>query len=198
MDLVELAPSVSPAGDFVDRSSFVQVVEAGVSVSLERTLVELEVLAWPLALAVGRVGEPDGGRGRIGDQAGARLAYVLACWSVARKRVVWAVIMRGSGSLDSSVSLSIMAQYFVLLERALGLSLNVTARCAITGNSGCIGTSRAFQSLPEVIAAMTDAGISNHRFDMAASVIKSGFGGSFLPVSEEECSLLGLLKSEQE
>ena len=51
MDLVELAPGMRPARDFVDRSSFVQVVEAGVSVGLERALVELEVLACPLALA---------------------------------------------------------------------------------------------------------------------------------------------------
>ena len=65
MDLVELAPGMGPAGDLVDRSSFVQMVEAGVSVGLESALVEPEVLAWPLALAVGRVGEPDGGRGRI-------------------------------------------------------------------------------------------------------------------------------------
>ena len=40
-------------------------MEAGVSVGLKRTLVKLEVLAWPLTLAVGRVGEPDRRRGRI-------------------------------------------------------------------------------------------------------------------------------------
>ncbi len=69
MDLVELAPGMGPAGDLVDRSSFVEMVEAGVSVGLERTLVEPEMLAWPLALAVGRVGEPDRRRGGIARRA---------------------------------------------------------------------------------------------------------------------------------
>ena len=69
MDLVELAPGMGPAGDLVDRSSFVEMMEAGVGVGLESALIELDVLAWPLTLAVGRVGEPDGGRGGIAGGA---------------------------------------------------------------------------------------------------------------------------------
>lgn len=65
MDLVELAPCVRPAGDFDDRSAFVEMLEASIGVGLERTAVELQVLAWVLALAIGREGEPHGGCGRI-------------------------------------------------------------------------------------------------------------------------------------
>ena len=50
MDLVKLAPGMGPAGDLVDRSSFVEMMEAGVGVGLQRTLVKLQVLAWPFAL----------------------------------------------------------------------------------------------------------------------------------------------------
>src|SRR5258706_16433262 len=65
VDLVELTSRVSPTGNFDDRSTFVEMLEASIGVGLERTLVELEVLAWVLALAIGRVGEPYGGRERI-------------------------------------------------------------------------------------------------------------------------------------
>src|SRR5258708_9815931 len=69
VDLVELTSRVSPAGNFDDRSTFVEMLEASIGVGLERTLVELEVLAWVLALAIGRVGEPYGGRARIPRRA---------------------------------------------------------------------------------------------------------------------------------
>src|SRR5271168_2050507 len=65
VDLVELTSRVSPAGNFDDRSTFVQMLEASIGVGLERTLVELEVLAWVLALAIRSVGEPCGGCRRI-------------------------------------------------------------------------------------------------------------------------------------
>src|SRR5437868_7526291 len=65
MYLVELAPGMSPAGDFEDRSTLVKMLEASIGISLERTLVKLEMLAWTLALPVGREGEPHGGRSRI-------------------------------------------------------------------------------------------------------------------------------------
>ena len=44
---------------------FVKLLEACIGVGLERTLVELQMQPWVLSLAVGRVGEPDGGCGRI-------------------------------------------------------------------------------------------------------------------------------------
>ena len=65
VDLVELAPRVRPAGDFDDPSTFIKLMEAGVGIGLERTVVELQVLPGVLSLAVGRVGEPHGWRGRI-------------------------------------------------------------------------------------------------------------------------------------
>lgn len=48
-----------------DRSSFIEMMEAGVGISLQRTVIELEMFAWPLSLAVGRVGKPYGGRGSV-------------------------------------------------------------------------------------------------------------------------------------
>ena len=65
MDLVELAPGMRPARDFVDIAVFIELLEASVSVGLKRTLVELQVLPWVLALAIWRVGEPYGRRGPI-------------------------------------------------------------------------------------------------------------------------------------
>src|SRR6266849_6231973 len=57
MDLVELAPRVRPARHFDDGSIFIEMLEACVGVGLERPLVELQVPARVLSLAVGRVGE---------------------------------------------------------------------------------------------------------------------------------------------
>src|SRR6266403_738535 len=72
VDLVELTSRVSPTGNFDDRSTFVEMLEASIGVGLERTLVELEVLAWVLALAIGRVGEPYGGVQSYRPMAGRR------------------------------------------------------------------------------------------------------------------------------
>ncbi len=44
------------------RLTFVQLLEAGVGIGPE---VELQMLAWVLAPAIGRVGEPHGRRGWI-------------------------------------------------------------------------------------------------------------------------------------
>ena len=65
MYLVELASRMRPAGDFDDRSRFIEILETGVSIGLECALVELQMLPRVLALAVGRVGEPNGGRGQV-------------------------------------------------------------------------------------------------------------------------------------
>ncbi len=65
MDLVELAPSMGPAGDLVNGSSFVKMMEAGIRTGLQRALVELEVLPGTLTVSIGRVSEPHCGRGRI-------------------------------------------------------------------------------------------------------------------------------------
>ena len=65
MDLVELAPCKRPASDFDDGSIFVEMLEAGVGIGLEWSLVELQMLFRIFALAVGRVGEPGGGRGCV-------------------------------------------------------------------------------------------------------------------------------------
>src|SRR5271156_602716 len=65
MDLVELASGMRPTRHFVDRPSFVELLEACKSVGLQSALIVLQVLAWVFALAVGRVGEPYGRSDRI-------------------------------------------------------------------------------------------------------------------------------------
>lgn len=53
------------ARNFDDGSRLVELLEAGVGVSQESALVELQVLARVLPLAIGRVSEPDSGRDRV-------------------------------------------------------------------------------------------------------------------------------------
>ena len=65
MDLVELAPGMSPTRDFVDRASFIQLLEACEGVGLQSALIVLQMLQWVLSPAIGRVGEPYGWRARI-------------------------------------------------------------------------------------------------------------------------------------
>src|SRR5271163_4825378 len=60
MDLVELASGMRPTRDFVDRSSFIKLLEACEGVGLQSTLIVLQVLPWVLSLAIRRVGEPYG------------------------------------------------------------------------------------------------------------------------------------------
>jgi hypothetical protein len=64
-DLMELASGMSPTRDFVDRSSFVELLEACERVGLQGAPVVLQVLPWVLTLAVRRVGEPYGRGDRI-------------------------------------------------------------------------------------------------------------------------------------
>jgi len=59
MDLMELAPCVCPAGDFIDGAIAVQVMEPGISVSLKAALEVLQMSPWMLALAILRVRKPD-------------------------------------------------------------------------------------------------------------------------------------------
>ena len=65
MDLVELASGMSPTRDFVDRSSFIELLEAGEGVGLKSALIALQVLPWVLSPAIRRVGEPYGRSDRI-------------------------------------------------------------------------------------------------------------------------------------
>ena len=62
MDLVELAASVCPAGNFIDRAIAVEMMEPGIGVGLQAALEVLQMLPWMLALAILRVREPDSRR----------------------------------------------------------------------------------------------------------------------------------------
>ena len=57
IDLMELAPGMGPTRDFVDRSSFIELPEAGEGVGLQSALIVLQVLPWVLSPAIRRVGE---------------------------------------------------------------------------------------------------------------------------------------------
>ncbi len=59
MQVVELAPSMRPAGGFLDATGLVDRIEAGVGVRLERAGELLQVPLGVLALAVRCVGEPN-------------------------------------------------------------------------------------------------------------------------------------------
>jgi len=63
MDVVELAPRMCPACDFIDGAVAVEMMKSGIGIGLQRALEVLQVLPGMLALAIFRVGEPDGGRG---------------------------------------------------------------------------------------------------------------------------------------
>lgn len=89
MEVVELAPDVRPAGDLDDGTGFVEAVEAGVAVGLQRAAKVAQVISRMLALPVRRVSEPDGRRGGImagpvvadvGPQPGKR--PLLAVWTI--------------------------------------------------------------------------------------------------------------------
>jgi hypothetical protein len=60
MNLMELASGMCPAGGLVDVFS-IQVMKAGVGVSLKSALEGLQVLAGMFALAISRVRKPYGG-----------------------------------------------------------------------------------------------------------------------------------------
>lgn len=53
MDVVELAPRMCPAGGLADVAAAIEVVEAGISVGLQRALESLQVSSRMLAFATG-------------------------------------------------------------------------------------------------------------------------------------------------
>ena len=60
MNVMELAPGVSPTGNFVDGAISVKMMKAGVGIGLQRTLEILQMSSRVFALAVLRVSEPHG------------------------------------------------------------------------------------------------------------------------------------------
>ena len=62
IDVVKLAPCMRPAGNFVDRAAFIEMMKAGIRIGLQSALEVFEMLARMFALAIGRVREPDGRR----------------------------------------------------------------------------------------------------------------------------------------
>src|SRR5271170_7620402 len=59
MDLVKLAASVSPAGNFINGAIAVEMMEPCIGVRLQTALEVLQMLSWMLALAILRVCEPN-------------------------------------------------------------------------------------------------------------------------------------------
>src|ERR1700720_511520 len=57
---------MGPASCFYDPVSFVEWMKSRIGIGLERSLEGLEMGLWMLSAAVGREGEPDRGRNRIG------------------------------------------------------------------------------------------------------------------------------------
>src|ERR1700733_6346782 len=60
MDVVELAPCMSPAGGFDDPAAFVEMMESSIGVGLQNTGEEAKMLLGMFSLAILRVGEPHG------------------------------------------------------------------------------------------------------------------------------------------
>src|ERR1700692_2634517 len=60
MDVVELAPGMSPACNFVDGAVSVKMMESGVRIRLQCTRIILQMPSRMFALAVFRVSEPHG------------------------------------------------------------------------------------------------------------------------------------------
>ena len=64
LQVVELAPHVRPTGDFPNPAIFfIELIESGIGISLQRTLKRTQMLLGKFTLAIGRVREPDSGRG---------------------------------------------------------------------------------------------------------------------------------------
>ena len=74
MDVVELAPGVSPTRHFIDPPIAIQMVQAGIGVSLQGAGEVQQVPARMLSLALFRIREPDG-RGS-GLRRGADIAHI--------------------------------------------------------------------------------------------------------------------------
>ena len=66
LQVVELAPDVRPTGDFLDSAIlFIELIESGVGIGLERAPKLAQMLLGVFALAIGRIGEPNGGCRRV-------------------------------------------------------------------------------------------------------------------------------------
>ncbi len=60
MDLVELAPCMSPAGGFNDPAAFVEMMESNIGIGLQNTGEEAQMLLGMFSFAILRVGDPYG------------------------------------------------------------------------------------------------------------------------------------------
>ena len=69
VDVVKLAPSMSPARCLVNPARVIQMMKTGVRVSLQRAREVLEMFPGMFALAIRRVGEPNGGCGVVACRA---------------------------------------------------------------------------------------------------------------------------------
>src|ERR1700728_439820 len=58
MDVVELAPCMSPAGGFHDPAAFVEMMESSIGIGLQNTGEEAQMLLGMFSLAILRIGEP--------------------------------------------------------------------------------------------------------------------------------------------
>src|SRR5450432_2145015 len=87
MDVVELASGVCPTRHFIDPAIAVQVVQAGVSVGLQRSRVVLQMPTRMFSLAILRVGEPDcGSSGLCGRPIVAHIGPEAPCLGLAVTR----------------------------------------------------------------------------------------------------------------
>ena len=69
---MELATGMAPASCFDDPASFVEWMKSRIGIGLEGSAEALEVGLWMLSTPVGREGEPDRRRNRIGAWTASR------------------------------------------------------------------------------------------------------------------------------
>ena len=87
-----------------------------------------------------------------------------------------------------------MTKFLLNLQRKGAGFSPCVATCSITGDPiGFQGSQREFYPESTLVAALEVAGIAEHRFASAVQILRSGFGGSFLEISEEEGRELGVL-----
>src|ERR1700685_4639676 len=70
MDVVELAPYMSPAGGFYDPAAFVEMMESSIGIGLQNTGEEAQMLLGMFSLAILRIGGPNS------------WWHITACWSI--------------------------------------------------------------------------------------------------------------------
>ena len=86
-----------------------------------------------------------------------------------------------------------LANIFLNLKRPNPAGRMVAAVCAINGAPGLLhGIGRTFNDVEEAAAALAGAGIPDHRYTMALTAVKAGYG-SFLEITEEEADALNVL-----